>query len=199
MRPFIHARTIDLIVEEYEKCASHRDEQSEWWKADGLSFEELLTRVGMAESKSGRHPHQRRLEKSALEQGTTALRSVKNRIKSANDFYVLWRIIQERFKSIKGLGELATYDAADRLRHRLNLESEHIIYLHAGTRVGARRLFGGRLPREIGWGLQRDDVPFGLRHLSTHEIEDILCHYKDELLLTPDEFVKRRGMLGPFC
>ena len=121
-------------------------------------------------------------------------------MQSAPDFLELWFLVQAAFKPIYGLGELAVYDAAERLRYRLELESAHVIFLHAGARVGARRLAGGRLGKERAWGHQRHEVPLGLRHLSTHEIEDILCTYKDELLLTPQQFRARRGGgLSPGC
>lgn len=106
-------------------------------------------------------------------------------------------LVQDAFKPIWGLGELAVYDTTERLRHRLGLESVHVIFLHAGTRVGARHLAGGRLGRDDAWGIHRHQVPDGLRHLTTHEIEDILCLYKDELLLTPEQFLSRRSKRGP--
>ena len=71
-----------------------------------------------------------------------------------------------------------------------------MIFLHASARIGARRLAGGRLAKEEAWGIHRSGVPEGLRHPSTHEIEDIVCIYKDVVLLTPRQFrAKRDG--GP--
>lgn len=200
MRPYIHPETIDLIVEEYGLGADLRDIEATWWRADGQPFEAVIDRVGRAELFGKRHSHQCRLSASALEQGTAALHAISGRLRTAPNFLQLWFLVQDAFKPIYGLGELAVYDASERLRHRLGLESDHVIYLHAGARIGARRLAGGRLKKESAWGVQRWDMPEGLRHLSTHEIEDILCIYKDELLLSPQQFRARRsGGSGPGC
>ena len=158
-----------------------------------MSFLAVVDRVGQAELFGKRHPHQYRLSAAALAQGTAALRAISGQLEDASDFLQLWFLVRAAFKPIHGLGELAVYDATERLRHRLGLESAHVIYLHAGARVGARRLAGGRLKRESAWGILRWDIPEGLRQLSTHEIEDIFCIYKDELLLSPQQFCARRS------
>ena len=193
MRPTVHPETIDMIVAEYETDADSRADEAAWWRAAGARFEKVIERAGKAELWGKRHPHQRRIPARALAEGTAALLAVASRLSSAPDFLRLWWVVQAAFRPIRGLGELAVYDTAERLRYRLGLESEHVIFLHAGARVGARRLAGGRLPNESAWGIQRHEIPFGLRALSAHEIEDVLCIYKDELLLTPAQFRERRS------
>jgi hypothetical protein len=196
MRPNIYPKTIDLIVEEYEFEEDVRAAEAAWWRADGQPFSAVLGRVGDAAVQGKRHSHQWRLKATALADGKKALHAISDSLQVAPDFLQLWFLVQDAFKPIRGLGELAIYDTAERLRHRLGLKSDHIIFLHAGARVGARRLAGGRLDREDAWGIQRHKLPEGLRHLSTHEIEDILCIYKDELLLTPEQFLARRSKRG---
>ena len=196
MRPTVHSETIRLIVAEYEATDPQRSAEVEWWEGDGLSFNALIDRVGQADLDGKRHPHQRRLTAAALGAGTAALHGLSDQMQAARDFHTLWQMIEDAFKPIYGLGELAAYDAAERLRYRLGLESEHLTYLHAGARVGARRLAGGRLKRDDAWGILRWGVPNEMRHLCTHEIEDVLCIYKDELLLTPQEFRARRSSGG---
>ena len=193
MRPYVHPETIDLIVEEYDLGAEAREAEVRWWRGEGLSFSAVIDRIGQAELFGKRHPHQYRLSAAALAEGAAALRAISGQLENAPDFLQLWFLVQGAFRPIHGLGELAVYDATERLRHRLGLESAHVIYLHAGARVGARRLAGGRLKRESAWGILRWDIPEGLRHLSTHEIEDVLCIYKDELLLSPQQFRARRS------
>lgn len=192
MRPTVYPETIDLIVADYARGSRDRAAEATWWRADGQPFAVVIDRVGWAELFGKRHPHQYRLSAHALTAGTAALHAIADTLQAAPNFIELWFLVQAAFKPIRGLGELAVYDAADRLRHRLGLQSDHVIYLHAGARVGARRLAGGRLPNESTWGIQRHQVPMGLRHLSTHEIEDILCIYKDALLLRPAQFRGRR-------
>ncbi|WP_332640579.1 hypothetical protein [Brevundimonas sp.] len=200
MRPSVYTETIELIVEEYELGNAGRASEVIWWRADGKNFDAVIDRAARAEISGKRHPHQRRLKAQAIKDGVAALLAIKDRLQAAPDFLELWFLVQAAFKPIAGLGELAIYDTADRLRHRLNLVSEHVIFLHAGARVGARRLAGGRLAKESAWGILRLEVPMGLRHLSTHEIEDILCIYKDELLLSPQQFLARRSGVGsPGC
>ncbi len=200
MRPAIHPETIDLIVAEYQADAPARARDANDWRADGQPFSRVIDQVGMAGQYGKRHPHQRRLTRQALAAGTAALHAIAEQLAEAGTFDVLLDRVAAAFEPIRGLGELAVYDAAERLRHRLGLEGRHLIYLHAGARVGARRLAGGRLAKEDAYGILRHQVPQGLRHLTTHEIEDILCTYKDELLLTPDQFRARRGDgPGPRC
>lgn len=194
MRPTTYPETIRLIVEEYGRGQTYRDSEAAWWRADGVEFAEVVNRAVCSEIEGKRHPHQRRLKAKALSQGSLALQAIRNRLLAAPNFLELWFLVQAAFKPISGLGELAVYDVADRLRHRLGLVSEHVIFLHAGTRIGARRLMVGRIPKESAWGILRHEVPEGLRHLPTHAIEDILCIYKDELLLAPQQFLARRSV-----
>lgn len=196
-RPTIYPETISLIVAEYAADTARRTREEAWWRGEGLTFDEVLERVGQASIFGGRHGHQRRLSKAALAAGTTALHRIGRELEAAADFHSLWQMVDDAFRPIRGLGELAVYDAAERLRHRLGLEAPHLIYLHAGARVGARRLAGGRLAREDAFGILRHKLPEGLRGLSTHAIEDILCSYKEELLLTPAQFRVRRGRGSP--
>ena len=200
MRPTVYPETIDLIVADYARSAKDRAAETAWWRAEGQPFAEVIDRVGRAELFGKRHTHQYRLSAGALATGAAALHAIADKLQAAPNFIELWFLVQAAFKPIRGLGELAVYDTAERLRHRLGLRSDHVIYLHAGARVGARRLAGGRLPKERAWGIQRHEVPMGLRHLSTHEIEDILCIYKGELLLSPAQFRGRpRCGPGPTC
>lgn len=197
MRSVASSETIALIVTDYERGAKRRAREKVWWRADGEPFSSVLDRVGRAELFGKRHPHQRRLSRDALERGRLALHQVAGPLEDAADFYPLMLLVGEAFRPIRGLGELAVYDAAERLRHRLGLEAQHLVHLHAGARVGARRLLGGKLRRGDAWGVLRHQLPEGLWHLSTHEIEDILCIYKDDFFLTPEQFRDRRACGAP--
>jgi hypothetical protein len=198
MRPTVYPETVEMIVAEYDLSEAERVADADWWRADGHPFLTVIDRVGNAvDARGKRHSHQWRLNADALAKGKAALHGISDQLQQAPDFLQLWFLVQDAFKPIWGLGELAVYDTTERLRHRLRLESAHVIFLHAGTRVGARRLAGGRLKPDDAWGIHRDQVPDRLRHLSTHEIEDVLCIYKDELLLTPDAFLARRSKRGP--
>jgi len=74
---------------------------------------------------------------------------------------------------VPGTGPLYRYDTAFRIGAHLNLFPT-LVYLHAGTRNGARAL---GLPGKDA--LELSDIPIEIRHREPHEIEDILCIYED--------------------
>jgi len=75
--------------------------------------------------------------------------------------------------SVRGLGDLYIYDTALRLGSFLKLSPKHV-YLHAGTRAGARAL-GLKLSEDF---LRVTALPKTIQVLEPHEIEDFLCIYK---------------------
>jgi hypothetical protein len=91
-------------------------------------------------------------------------------------FHELYGIVRDRIGGIRGVGELTVYDTALRIGGKLGLEPDRV-YLHSGTRVGARNL-------GLNWRaafLQVSDLPAKLRVLKPREVEDLLCVFKDEL------------------
>jgi hypothetical protein len=71
---------------------------------------------------------------------------------------------------------LTIYDTALRIGASLGLEPQSV-YLHAGTRFGARRL-------GLDWRAETIPVsalPPPLRKLKPREIEDLLCIFADRL------------------
>jgi hypothetical protein len=83
-------------------------------------------------------------------------------------------------KGIGGIGELTIYDTAHRIGAYLRLAPENV-YLHAGTRQGAKALgFKG------SWAsIPRREFPKALSRLRANEIEDCLCIYKNNLRSIP--------------
>jgi len=187
MRPTVWYQTAEMIADHYRAGAEIRDREAEWWAAEGRPFSEVLDRAGRARMANGqRHPHQRRLTRQAVEGCVAALTDIAADLERTVRFHDAFVLVQAAFRPVRGAGELAVYDATDRICKRLGHVSEHVIYLHAGARVGARRLLGGRLPNGDAWGIMYHQVPDGFRGFSTHEIEDILCLYKDDFSLTPE-------------
>jgi hypothetical protein len=74
---------------------------------------------------------------------------------------------------IRGLGELFCYDTSLRLGAFLNRGPE-FIYLHRGTREGARAL---GLNARVQY-LTSSQLPAEIRKLAPLEAEDFLCIYK---------------------
>ncbi len=119
----------------------------------------------------GRHPHQRRIHGRVLQQAANALAKGKLTFATFDDLH---EAVRTTVEPIRGIGELAIYDIANRIGAHLELEPDRV-YLHAGTREGARALGLG------GAAILKSDLPKAFRRLSPGEIEDCLCIYKDEL------------------
>lgn len=190
----LHWRTMELLLADYAAGTEARSRETLWWKAGGHPFEAAIRRAAFSIREDGRrHSHQNRIPGAILQACAKALIEHLPALERSPRFYELLTQIETLYQPIRGAGELLAYDTADRLRHRLGLASEHLIYLHAGTRVGARRLLGGRLPRGDAWALMRHQIPEPLRILDNHELEDFLCVYKDELMMPPEALDARWG------
>jgi hypothetical protein len=90
---------------------------------------------------------------------------------------------------ITGIGELYICDTSLRIGAKLNLFPT-AVYLHPGTRAGARAL--GLDDRAKM--LKVSALPKPFRTLAPHELEDILCIFKDDLAqaaIIQPEIVKR--------
>jgi hypothetical protein len=96
-------------------------------------------------------------------------------IASCRSFDELHAVVEEWTRDVPKIGDLAVYDIAHRIGAYLGLEPT-LVYLHCGTRVGARAL--GLSARDT---LHPDALPREFRQLSPAEIEDCLCIYKDEI------------------
>jgi hypothetical protein len=72
------------------------------------------------------------------------------------------------------MGVLTVYDVAHRIAAFLG-KPPHLVYLHAGTRVGAAAL---GIKGDV---VDPDELPAAFAVLTAAEIEDCLCIYKDEL------------------
>ena len=116
-----------------------------------------------------RHPHQRRIPGDALRNAADALTA--QAIPACRSFDDLHRTVHDRIGGIHRIGELAVYDIACRIGAFLGLSPDRV-YLHAGTREGARAL-GLR-----GATVHKNRLPPEFRRLSPAEIEDCLCIYK---------------------
>ena len=200
MRPKIHPETLALIIAEYRRDALRREREARWWRAEGKPFSEVIDRVGRARTEAGtRHPHQYRLSPAVIEVCVAALHRIAPQLEAAKDYITVHFLVADAFAPIYRAGEMAIYDAADRICERLGLSSEHVVFLHRGARIGFRRLIGGRIPKESAWGVQFWQLPEGLRGLTVREAEDVLCIYKDDFLLTPSEFKAKRGARAGGC
>jgi len=126
-------------------------------------------------SKGKRYSHQRRLKRATLEKAKETLLANFGELKKAQSFDDLFLLIEKLLKPISGAGELYIYDTALRIGANMNLLPTKI-YLHAGTRIGARAL-GFKTKLKV---IEKRDLPADFNKLEPHEIEDILCIFKSE-------------------
>ena len=167
--------TLDEIVSDYIREYRDNAQKERRFFEIQRRPSEAIRKAALCELPSGkRHPHQRRIPRTLLERAEARLQAIGRKLARAADFAALHRLIEEAIGGIKGIGTLTVYDIAHRIGAHLRKSPERV-YLHAGTRIGAR-VFGiggdsfdpALLPEPFSW-------------LSPSEIEDCLCIYKDEL------------------
>lgn len=122
------------------------------------------------------YDHQRRCGKAALAAFHRALLPVSADLERAQSFGDLYDLIRGVSARCERIGNLTTYDTALRLGSFMGLRPERV-YLHTGTRKGARRL--GLATR--GTSLPMDALPKGMHELEPWEAEDVLCIFKRRL------------------
>lgn len=134
---------------------------------------EAIRLAALSETPNGkRQPHQRRLKRRVLEDAESALQCVATQLERAENFDKIHSIVHNEIREIPGMGELGVYDIAHRIGMHFRREPTKV-YLHAGTRIGARRL-GVR-----GDVVEPADLPRAFSTLEASEIEDCLCIFKD--------------------
>jgi hypothetical protein len=140
--------------------------------------EDVVTEAALARIPNGkRHPHQYRIPRVALEESRRRLLDNLELIKAAASFGDLFELVEQISGPIPRVGELAVYDTALRIGARFGHEPSKV-YLHRGTRDGAKALLGINGRRKT---LEVGELPPPLRTLTPREIEDALCIYKDGL------------------
>jgi hypothetical protein len=138
------------------------------------SLEKAIEIATLAKMPSGkRHPHQRRIPASTLVKAKDRLLEARTDLQTCHSFEELINIVNREISPIKGIGRLTVYDTAHRLGAFLGLEPQKV-YLHAGTRDGARAL--GLDHRQEA--IEPEDLPLPWQSLKPYEVEDCLCMYK---------------------
>jgi hypothetical protein len=170
-------RTLTEITIDYEVTHAARAERELRFFAIQKSLSRAVSLAGLAVGPGGkRFSHQFRIPAEVLKESEKRLQSAISELRSATTFESLHEIVRRRIGNIRGIGELAVYDTALRIGAYLSL-SPTSVFLHAGTRDGARAL-GFDAGTTM---LQVNSLPTALRKFQPHQIEDILCIYKDQL------------------
>jgi hypothetical protein len=125
--------------------------------------------------KMKRYSHQRRIKRPAIEESLRILCNSEKHIRNCQDFSNLFTLVETELADVYGIGELYVYDTALRIGANLGVFPKEV-YLHAGTRVGARKLgLDARKP-----SVKMSSLPAPLQTLRPHEVEDVLCIFKDQ-------------------
>jgi hypothetical protein len=136
-------------------------------------LETAIEKAALAIDQAGkRSSHHRRRTRNQLCLGKSALVAVLPKLRKCSDFHQLHDLVRSATKPIKGLGSLYAYDISYLIGARLGLSPKKV-FLHAGTRKGARALgFSGGLLH-----LLPSQLPRQLQVLKAYEMEDFLCIY----------------------
>lgn len=167
--------TLNEIVSDYIR--EYRDEARKEMRFFEIlrSPSEAIRKAALSELPGGkRHPHQRRIPRTLLERVEARLQGIGRKLARASSFAALHQAVEEEIGSLEGIGRLTVYDISHRIGAHFGKAPERV-YLHAGTRVGAR-LFG-----ITDDSFDPKILPKPFSHLGPSEIEDCLCIYKDEL------------------
>ena len=140
------------------------------------TLDNCINNAALAIHQNGkRYRHQCRISKDKLSIARDILLANKKSIRKIRNFDELIVLIDNLLKSVKGIGELYIYDTSLRIGSYLGHLPDKV-YLHAGTRVGARKL--GYKNKYV---IEMNELPKEFQRLQLFEVEDILCIFKDKL------------------
>ena len=166
---------VDAAVQRYllEGRPKAQAEIAYYSKIGGKGERVLIDAVARALTPEGnRHSHQYRIPRSAIKEARRRLLEHTWVDSDLDSFGELHEKVEGLLANVKGIGALYIYDASFRLGIALNLWPTEV-YLHAGTRAGARRLFTGRLPDSLNMDAFK---PWPSLHaLKPYELENVLC------------------------
>lgn len=155
-----------------------------WFGSQSLMLSETIERAckSICEDES-LHPHQwrpfQRWPEAPKRAADLLIRSADWIAAARNFDDDLHPLIVNVLSSVPGIGVLGYYDIAYRIGawFRPKLEPNRV-YLHRGTREGAKVVLGRRTNRDCA---PVSDFPEGLRQLTAAQLEDALCIYRATL------------------
>ena len=163
------------ILNDYDRRHSCSEQDEIAWFRDQPSLRQAIEVAAHATDQRGRlYSHQYRIRRISIAQAGAALVAAEQQIARVGSFDELLTVITGQLREVSGTGELHCYDTAFRIGAHLGLLPTRV-YLHAGTRVGARAL---DLAYEKD-SLKMSEIPAELWQRAPHEVEDILCIYAD--------------------
>jgi len=187
--------TIKAVVRAYIKeIRPHAQAELDWFRRQ-LTLDSAIRQAAFAVNSQGRrYSHQRRLRQTSLIQARQALLANSKSIEQRKSFDDLFDLIDAILRPISGIGELYIYDTSLRIGAKLNLLPTKV-YLHSGTRVGAKALgFESKAKT-----LEVSALPKDLQQLEPHEIEDVLCIFNASFKEASPQIVVRDSSDRSWC
>ena len=164
-----------------DKYTAWRKNTPDTWIDHTVEQEDILSAINIAAKSKNKddekNKHQWRLKNENLDNFAEKLSTKSKEITEAADFANLLDIIEAC--KVKGIGELASYDTANRIGCKIKVYPDKI-YLHAGTKEGVEKLLGKRISKRF---IEKSDLPepFKSSELSCADLEALFCIYKSEL------------------
>jgi hypothetical protein len=115
------------------------NEELDWFRQQPTLSDAIRLAALAINSEGKRYSHQRRLSQTILEQARDILLVNEKEICQSQGFNDLFALLERLFLPVKGLGEWYIYDTALRIGAKIGALPQRV-YLHAGTRVGAKAL-----------------------------------------------------------
>ncbi len=186
---------LNSIALDYVHNVRHKAQEELNWFKQQPNLESAIEHAALAINKKGRkYRHQGRLKNISIEAARQIIIKNCDAISKSKDFDDLFALIEKLCRPINEIGELYIYDTSLRIAARLHMMPRKV-YLHAGTRVGAERLG----PDINAKALELSKIPLGLRKLEPHEIEDVLCIYKDYFSKAGEKYAKDDLIKRSWC
>ncbi|ELV8853684.1 hypothetical protein QNE68_003933, partial [Vibrio fluvialis] len=145
---------------------------------DGQEYELKHTHQEEFEDENG---NVRGVNNSVLLNMAVNLAVKEQSLSEAKSFDEVYEIVESC--RVAGFGELSIYDAAVRISAYLGFKPTQV-FLHAGTRIGARYLEEkGLLDEDLSQNdtLPLSDFPQPIQKLDALQLENFLCSFKDEI------------------
>ena len=173
-----HGDLASLVKWYIENREEDAEAERKWFREQPSLFLALHYAGLATDHRSKRYSHQRRLTRKALQAMKQALVENAARIEAFGSFAELLSLTTRIADGIHGAGPLLAYDTAARIAENLgeSMRPSHV-YLHAGTRDGARAL--GLDTR--GAYVPMSALPHELQALKPDQVENFLCILKREL------------------
>jgi hypothetical protein len=161
------------MVREYIAC-KRPQKRTERRRFKRLSLEKAVETAALAKNTEGRRSsHHRRRTLAQLTLGKNRMLAILPKLRNCGTFDELHDVVYRMTNGVKGLAKLYAYDTAYLIGIRLGLPPKRV-YLHAGTREGAKALgFSGN-----SLYLEPSQLPKELWALKPYEMEDFLCIYE---------------------